>query len=178
MREEWKKIKDFPDYEVSNLGRIRSVDRYKPYAHGLRLVKGQILKPRPNVKRGGYMYIVLSKQSHHYGFKVHRLVAEAFIPNPEHKPQVNHIDCDVANNKSDNLEWVTPKENMQWMIACGRQVKPKEKALIATNIKTGEQLYFKSSIEAVHNGFHRGSIWRCMTGEYSHHHGYKWEFAK
>lgn len=177
MREEWRAIKDFPDYEVSNMGRVRSKDRYRPYRHGLRLVKGIIMKTYANPHRCGYHQIVLSDHAKHYKFEVHRLVAEAFIPNPENKPQVNHIDCNPQNNRVDNLEWVTAKENMQWMITCGRQRITTEKPLIATNAKTGEKLYFISSKDAERHGFQRPSIWRCLVGEYSHHHGYKWEYA-
>ena len=177
MIEEWRTIKDFPDYEVSNMGRIRSKDRYRPYAHGLRLVKGQPLKTRPNAKRNGYVYVQLCDKSKHYACKLHRLVAEAFIPNPEGKPQVNHIDCDVTNNRVDNLEWVTAKENSHWTKVCGRQAEPRARALIATNVETGEQLYYRSGKDAERHGHTRSAIWRCVKGEYKTHHGLEWSYA-
>lgn len=177
MKEEWRTINGFSDYEVSNYGRVRSKDRYRPYRHGMRFVKGVMMKPYTNWHRKGYEQISLSDHSEHFRFEVHRLVAEAFIPNPDNKPQVNHIDCNPRNNRVDNLEWVTAKENAAWMIKCGRQRITTEKPLIATNIRTGQKLYLKSSKEAERKGFQRASIWRCLVGEYSHHHGYTWNYA-
>ena len=177
LTEEWKPIPGFPDYEVSNKGNVRSLDRYRPYAHGrLRLVKGAVLKPYINAKRGGYAYVSLCHKSKHHERKVHRLVAEAFIPNPEKKPCVNHIDCDPTNNSAGNLEWVTCKENSEWMVKCNRQARPGEKAIIAINPKTGEACRFKSTKEAERNGHTRAGIWRAITGEYKHHHGLIWKY--
>ena len=177
LTEEWRPIPGFPDYEVSNMGNVRSIDRYRPYSHGVRFVKGIILKPYVNHKRGGYAYVSLSDRSKHYDFKVHRLVAEAFIPNPEMKPAVNHIDCNPLNNTVDNLEWVTCKENSEWTVKCGRQARPGEKAIIATDPKTGKSYRFKSTKEAERQGHTRAAIWRAITGEYKHHHGLTWKYA-
>lgn len=104
MEEEiWKPIKDFEGYyEVSNIGRVRSLN-YK------RTGKGKILKNIEDYK--GYLEVVLTKNGKRKQFKVHRLVAEAFIPNPENKPCIDHINTIKSDNRVENLRWVTYKEN-------------------------------------------------------------------
>ena len=177
MTEEWRTIEGYDAYEVSNFGRVRSKDRYVNIrSYGQRLIPGQILKGESNPHRHGYWMVSLCSKSKHRNFQIHRLVAQAFIPNPENKPQVNHIDNNPANNRADNLEWVTAQENNDWKVACGRSGNPNKKPIKATNIKTGETLIFESSLDAVRYGFKRPSIWRNMTGEYSHHKGYVFEF--
>ena len=176
MNEIWRPIEGFEQYDVSNLGRIRSKDRFVNIrSYGKRLIKGQILSPHKG--RGGYLYIALCFGSKHKSFKVHRLVAQAFIPNPGNKPQVNHIDNDRQNNRVDNLEWVTAEENNAWKVACGRSGNKCKKPIKATDIKTGNSIIFESTLAAQKNGFSRAAIWRCMTGEYSHHHGHTFEFV-
>lgn len=104
--ENWKNVVGYEGYyEVSDLGNVRSVTRVK---------KGKALKP---IKRQhGYLAVQLwGKGGNSRGFRtfsVHRLVAEAFIPNSENKPEVNHKDENKANNRVENLEWVSRKENM------------------------------------------------------------------
>ncbi len=105
--EVWKEIPGYEGvYEVSNYGRVRSNAR-KVWNY---TKQGRILKPHR--KENGYMQITLCGRSkyekHAY---IHRLVAEAFIPNPNNLPQVNHKDFDKANNCVENLEWVTAAEN-------------------------------------------------------------------
>ena len=108
-------IEPFADtYEVSNFGRIRSFHNNK---YG-KIGKYKILKIQINGP--GYPYIILHKNKQTKMVRVHRLVAEYFVPNPEHKPEVNHKDCDKTNNHYKNLEWVTSQENIDHAWKMGR----------------------------------------------------------
>lgn len=104
MKEIWKPIKNYEGlYEVSNLGRIKSLPRRGTGN------QEKILKPKTT--KFGYYEIVLIRHYNRKSCKVHRLVAETFIPNPQNKPYINHKDFNGLNNHVDNLEWCTPKEN-------------------------------------------------------------------
>lgn len=105
MLEIWKPIKNYEGlYEVSNLGKVKSLSKRKGFIETTDIV----LKPR-NIK--GYLSVHLSKKGITKNLLIHRLVALAFIPNPEDKPEVNHIDGNKKNNCVSNLEWVTKSEN-------------------------------------------------------------------
>lgn len=93
--ERWKPIQGYENYAVSSWGRVRNGE--------------VILKPEEHAK--GYLRVDLYDENGRKHFKVHRLVAEAFIPNPDEKPCVNHIDGNNQNNSVSNLEWVTDREN-------------------------------------------------------------------
>lgn len=124
----WKPIKGYEGlYEVSNMGRIKSVehDVFNPHVLGngcTRKVPERIRKP--NIMKG-YHCIALIRDKSAKVYRIHRLVAEAFIgnqPGPEY--QINHIDGDKSNNRVENLEWVTPRENTIHAIRTGL-IKPK-----------------------------------------------------
>lgn len=105
--EEWRQIRGFPDYLVSNYGRVKSLSRnYKYGSH-----EDIILKTND---RRGYRGVTLFRDGARYYKSVHRLVAEAFIPNPDKLPLVNHKDENKSNNRVDNLEWCTRLYNANY----------------------------------------------------------------
>lgn len=104
MEEIWKKIKEYPRYEVSNFGRIRAI-----YIRGIKVNK--ILKPKKTKK--GYLEISLYRGNNHKSFRLHRVVAKLFIHNPNNLPQVNHKNGNKLDNRVDNLEWCTCSQNVQ-----------------------------------------------------------------
>lgn len=142
INEIWKPIKGYEGlYEVSNFGRVKSLN-YN------RTGEEKILKFLENKK---YLSVSLWKNKKYKQYKVHRLVAITFIPNPDNKPYVNHLDCDPSNNNVNNLEWCTQKENMQYAGKLNRlgeksveNGKKCSKAIIAVNIQTNEETYFES----------------------------------
>lgn len=110
----WKSIKDYEGrYEVSNLGRVRSIERIVVDSKCTRTFHEKILVPTRNNGKQPYYYVSLSKDGKPRKRMVHRLVAETFIDNPMNKEQVNHIDGNVLNNEVNNLEWCTNAENTQ-----------------------------------------------------------------
>lgn len=112
MKEKWMPIKNYEGfYEVSDKGRVRSLDRYVNGKHKNKAFrKGRVLKPEK--VQAGYYRVELQKNGFKKRLYVHRLVADSFIPNPHNKPQVNHINSMRDDNIVYNLEWVTPKENI------------------------------------------------------------------
>jgi len=100
--EEWRTIKGYPNYEISNLGKVKSLN----YNH---TGKSQLLKP--NQMKTGYLYVVLWHNRRHTVKLIHRLVAENFIPNPQNFKTVNHKDECKTNNNVDNLEWCSSYYN-------------------------------------------------------------------
>lgn len=114
FKEEWKDVEGYESlYQVSNLGRVKSLEKHflRAYkdSYRTRTIPAKILKPFPT--RTGYLLVKLTQNKTAKCFQVHRLVANAFIPNPQHKPQVNHINGVKTDNYISNLEWVTAQEN-------------------------------------------------------------------
>jgi len=112
----WKDIDGYEGlYQVSDLGRVRSLDRHVVFRKKFIIFKGgKIIQPDNSVE---YPTTCLCKDGKTKRIRVHQLVAHYFIPNPENKPQINHKDGDKKNNNKENLEWVTAKENMRHAFA-------------------------------------------------------------
>lgn len=118
-KEEWRPIKGYEGfYEVSSLGRVRSLDRVVKCKNGnCQKFFGKIMKPRTN--KDGYLTVALSMNNKQKSKQIHRLVAITFLPNPKKLPQVNHRDCNKQNNYVDNLEWCSCQENIQHALKTG-----------------------------------------------------------
>lgn len=109
MDEFWKDIPGYEGlYQISSKGRVKRILYRNQYAA---LILPHIMKVHPNDR--GYLRVTLTKDSKRTQFRVHRLVAQCFIPNPEELPEVNHIDMDKSNNSVENLEWCTRDYNMK-----------------------------------------------------------------
>lgn len=112
MCEEWRDIAGYEGfYQVSNMGRVRSLTRTFKRSDGtIATYRGRVLKPvgRP------YLHVYLSKNNIHSMMRVHRLVAEAFVQNTENLKCVDHIDCNKTNNRADNLRWCSHSQNMRY----------------------------------------------------------------
>ena len=113
MEELWKDIKGYEGlYQASNLGRIKSLKREWQSANGSKRKHGEIIL-KQRVQKTGYLLVKLCKNGKQKYMSVHRIIAEMFLSNPSNLPQVNHIDGNKQNNKTENLEWVTPKQNIE-----------------------------------------------------------------
>lgn len=118
MQEIWKTT-EWDYIEISNLGHARTKDAVRPFPFydrhhktfktTLRLIKAHTISIQENNK--GYLFVSAHENGRRKNLLIHRLVAQAFIPNPENKPEINHIDGNPHNNRVDNLEWVTSSEN-------------------------------------------------------------------
>ena len=109
--EEWRPIAEFDgEYEVSNLGRVRSMKKYRGQTGR---IMPQTQQPSGRNGERRYFAVMLSHNNKSFCRKVHRMVAEAFIPNPDNLPEINHKDGNRANNQVSNLEWCTRKANVQ-----------------------------------------------------------------
>lgn len=168
----WKAVKDHEGkYEVSSLGRVKRLARVIEDSLGRkRPIQSKILVPF--MLNSGYQAVKLGDK--HY--LIHRLVAGAFIPNPDGKPQVNHKDENKLNNHADNLEWMTKKENEHYGTAIQRRAEKQSKKVYQYSPDGKLVKVWKSTVECKNNGFNRTGIWFCCTGKHTLHKGYRWSY--
>lgn len=170
VKESWETVIGFPDYSVSNLGRVISRRTSKEKFIG-------------SVLPDGYIQVALCSEESTRKVNIHKLVAETFIPNPKSLPEVNHVDEDKSNNQVNNLEWCTKSFNINY----GRRnsfVSEKlvngimSKAVEALDPISGNILHrFPSAMEAQRNGFDQGAISNCCRGVRKTHKGFLWRYV-
>ena len=169
----WKDVVGFEGlYKVSNKGNVFSVGRRDTIG---RKCGGRMLKPLSH--KVGYLQVQLHKNGKMKNKYIHRLVAEAFIPNHNNLPEVNHIDEIKDNNELSNLEWCTRQYNNNH----GTRIERVSKKVRAVNIKTGEVLTFNSIREAGRKGYIREYVSLACKGVYNTgggnlYRGLKWSY--
>lgn len=184
--EEWRDIEGYEGYyQVSNFGRVRSVDRVI-YLHDKvsgrirqsQTIRGKILTN--HLQRNGYLLAKMRKPPQIKMISVHRLVAKAFVPGYCEGLQVNHKDENKQNNNADNLEWVTRKENLNHGTAIARLTanQPARRPIIQMSMDGKIIRKFDSINKASFaTGIVRSNIRKACKGEYRQAHGYRWKFA-
>jgi len=144
----WKSLSGVPGVEISTFGNVRTLDRLVSSESRTYFTEGKVLKQYENID--GYLLVSIPINGKWTMKLVHRLVAQTFITNSDNLPQVNHRDCNRANNNVDNLEWCTHKENIAYRDKCGHTAKnnaPKS-PVYGINLATLEVSRFPSQNEA------------------------------
>lgn len=180
-KEEWRPVVGYEEsYMVSNTGKVMALER-------IRLLKGKEFTRKqqlltPCIMRN-YLCVALSKNGVRHNFGVHRLVAMAFIKNPdkENKTQVNHINEIKTDNRAENLEWVTPKENTTHGTGIERRAD-KLRLDVACCSLTGELIKVfrgcKEINEFLGKKFGNTGVYRCCKQKQKTAYGYTWRFAR
>jgi hypothetical protein len=185
MEEIWKKIIGFRSfYEVSNYGNVRSINRIviRKTIKGFENLNytGRILKPYQDTN--GYFSVRLSSNSKAKTIRVHRLVAMAFIENPENKETINHKDGNKLNNNCYNLEWATYLENNQHAVKTGLIKRNKTKGInhkISVSQFSLEMVFIKNWDSVRHLckelNLTNSCILKCINGKYKSCYGFIWK---
>ena len=169
----------YEGYKVSNFGRILSLN-YKN--------TGKAKLMTPVTDKDGYLQVILYKNGESKTCRVHRLVAETFLPNPENLPEVNHKDENKKNNfvflnedgsvdkKRSNLEWKTHKDNINHGTHNERMAKTKSKRVLQLSL-SGELIReWDSTQECGRNGFNQSAVAKCCRGEQKTHKGFRFMY--
>lgn len=167
LDEIWRDVQGFETfYQVSNYGRIYSK------------IKNKILNPCVNSPKMPHLYIDAKINNKRTKLYIHRLVAQAFIENPDNLPEIDHIDCNPRNNHFSNLRWCTRKINQNNPISVlhNKISQPHSKKVL--QFKDGILINeYPSLKEASRAGFTLHSIWSCCQGKNKSHKGFQWAYA-
>lgn len=165
--EVWKNIDGHPDYYISNFGNVYSQKK-----------DGKMLTPY--LDQFGYYMLHLWENNKQHAAKVHRLVADAFIPNPDNLSDVNHKDENKTNNRVENLEWCSRKYNLNYGTRNERANASRKKGVVMLDSKTFEYIKsFPSAIDAEREtGINAGNIAMVCSGKRKTAGGYTWEYKK
>jgi len=168
MKEIWKKINNYEDYEISNFGNARS------------LKNNNIKKLKPSKSSSGYLQIVLCKNGKTKNCFIHKLVAKTFLENKNNYLEVNHIDENKENNNVNNLEWCSRKYNMNYGNIKIKQSNAKKKKVAKLNNNNEIIEIYESIKEAsIKNNAQETNIAKCCKHKkhYNTCKGYKWEYV-
>ena len=184
--ESWKTLSDFDGmYAVSNKGRVVSFARiYEKFSNKSNVTlhkKHRLLKPR--LRNDMYYDVNIVKDGKRRKILLHRLIAIAFIPNPNNYPHIDHIDGNPSNNSLENLRWCTPKMNANNPIRFAREsaafkgkFNTKSSKKIVRIDSSGSSTIYPSIKEAGREGHTPANITRCCKGIVKHHHGFQWMY--
>lgn len=181
--EEWLNIAGFYGYQISNTGKVKSLERKVKCKNGYRTVKEHILKQK---NLNGYQRVQLCRDGKYKNILVHILVAEAFLPNPDNLPQVNHLDECKNNNNVNNLEWCTREYNCNFGTRNERISKKLSKVKLGVyNTKLSKPIrcietnqIFPSTAEIQRKlGFSQGNICNCCNGKRKSAYKFHWEYV-
>ncbi len=174
MEEVWKVIPRYEGaYLISNLGNLKSTERYCYHNGKPWLIKERLLSKV--VGRNGYIEYQITYNKKHRSEKAHRLVAEAFIPNPKNKPYVNHIDGNKQNNCVTNLEWCTNQENV--LHAYHHRLVKRCKRVAQYDLNMNLIKIWETSGDIERAGIATmPHINEACKGIRSQHHGYVWRY--
>lgn len=177
--EEWRAVPGFEGYyEVSNLGNVRSIDREVIMKNGVkRKTRGRMLRLGKYNSQSSYAGVTFCVDGVPSKHSVHRLVASAFIPNPDNLPEINHKDEDKRNNTVENLEWCDRKYNALYGTANIRKAMTQGKPVL--QMKDGKivNAYPSAGLAAACTGATQGGISSCCRGEMRTSGGYEWKLA-
>lgn len=180
-KEEWRAVPGYEGiYEVSNLGNVRSLDRYvNSSVPGTKyFINGKQLNPIKNNR--GYLRVNLCNESGRKAKFIHKLVCLAFIPNPYNLKSINHKDENKENNSADNLEWCTDEYNANYGTRNKRVSESKKGThynlfpIVGKDNKTGDEIHINSVGEARIYGFSPRYVSLCLSGKQKFHKGYRW----
>lgn len=182
FNEEWKDIKKFEGlYQISNFGRVKSLDRkiYQKNKNGkfqYVTYRGRILKVQK--QKNGYLTIDLHRDNKFERKLIHKLVAEMFISNPNNYKYINHKDSNIQNNKVNNLEWCTQSYNIKYAYDLGNKIPPNMRAI--KQIKDGKIVnIFKSiSLAERQTNIKGANISKCCRNIRKNAGGYQWEYIE
>ena len=172
----WKIIEEYPHYSISDAGIVRRNHYTRIDKIGRKTdVKEMILKQ--HVDKDGYLRVTLVKDGKNYFAPLHRLIAKAFIPNPNNYPVINHKNENKKDNSLENLEWCTVSYNNNYGSRQERVRMTSGKKVIGTNGK--ETLLFNSASEAsiYFTGKRTSNISQCANGKFKQMYGYEWRWA-
>lgn len=178
MQEQWKDIKGYEElYQVSNLGKIKSLPRIKQNGTGCYYTKEKILKPRKD--KNGYHTVILWKDKKGKSFKIHRLVAMTFIENPNNYPEVNHKDENKKNNSVSNLEWCDRLYNMRYGTWHEERIKKTKKPVLQFDKQNNAIKLWSSITEAAKTlNIHKSCISGCCRGKHKTGGGFRWAYVE